>query len=267
MSNFIVVVFPNETKAYQGLRVLKELNSQGAISLYGHAVVYRDEQGVVSVKQKTEEGPLALAVGALVGGLLGLLGGPAGAALGFAGGGLIGGIHNLFNLGLSEEFLETVERDLAPTQYAVIAEVSEEWITPLDPRMEELGGTVIREMREELAEETIKARITRSKAELARLRAVRTGTEAEIKQAWLAAQIKREIAKLERSAQKARQQLERTEQETNAKLEALQVQADKADPQLKRQIEQRIARTRAEYYRRSGKLKEAWGLTQEALRS
>ena len=61
MSNFIVVVFPNETKAYEGVRTLKELNSQGAISLYGHAVVYRDEHGVVSLKEKTEEGPHAAA--------------------------------------------------------------------------------------------------------------------------------------------------------------------------------------------------------------
>ena len=77
MTKYIVVVFPNEAKAYDGTRALKALHDEGSLTVYGMSVVTRDAKGALSVKQSETAGPVALGVGTLVGGLVGLLGMPA----------------------------------------------------------------------------------------------------------------------------------------------------------------------------------------------
>lgn len=58
---------------------------------------------------------------------------------------------------------EKKERDLAPGKCAVIAESSEEWLTPLDTRMEELGAKIVRiaEIRSDFTERT--GKLTRAR--------------------------------------------------------------------------------------------------------
>jgi hypothetical protein len=48
-------------------------------------------------------------------------------ALGLAAGGAVGGVRDLRQAEVSDEFLETVQRDLTPGKFAVVAEVSEDW--------------------------------------------------------------------------------------------------------------------------------------------
>ena len=71
MSQFVVVVFPNEARAYEGTRALKALHCEGSLTLYGMAVIAKDVAGKFSVKEAADAGPLGTAVGALVGGLVG----------------------------------------------------------------------------------------------------------------------------------------------------------------------------------------------------
>src|SRR5262245_65804405 len=99
MSKYIVVIFPNETKAYEGTRALKELHAEGSLTVYGMAVIAKDADAKLSVRQAADTGPLGLGVGTLVGGLLGLLGGPVGAAIGMGSGATIGGLSGIYNAG------------------------------------------------------------------------------------------------------------------------------------------------------------------------
>ena len=147
MSKFVVVTFPDELSAYGGTRVLKELDAEGSLTLYGFVVVGRDAGGAPSIKQAADAGPLGTAAGTLAGGLVGLLGGPAAAAAGAAAGALIGSLRDLFRLGVNASFLDAVCRQLAAGGTAVIADVREDWVTPLDTRMEAIGGTVARTWR------------------------------------------------------------------------------------------------------------------------
>lgn len=78
MSRFIVVVFPDEAKAYQGTRALKDLHSEGSLTVYGMAVISKDAGGKFAIKEAADEGPLGMAVGTVTGGLVGLLAGPVG---------------------------------------------------------------------------------------------------------------------------------------------------------------------------------------------
>ena len=83
MSKFVVVVFPNEAKASEGLHAFKELDAEDSLTVYAGAVIVKDAEGTVSVKEGHGRRPFGEAVGAVLGGLIGLIGGP---AVGAAGG-------------------------------------------------------------------------------------------------------------------------------------------------------------------------------------
>ena len=84
MDKMLVVVFKDESRAYEGTNALRELHAEGSITLYAAAVIAKDAQGKVTVKQAADQGPAGTALGFATGGLIGMLGGPAGVALGAA---------------------------------------------------------------------------------------------------------------------------------------------------------------------------------------
>src|SRR5258707_7572904 len=91
MDRMLVVVFDNETKAYEGKEALLRLDGEGSISLYAYAVLAKHADGTASVKQGDDSGPIGSMVGTSLGSLIGLLGGPAGLAIGAAAGLAAGG--------------------------------------------------------------------------------------------------------------------------------------------------------------------------------
>ncbi len=264
MSKFVVVIFPNEAKAYEGTRALKELHAEASLAVYGMAVVTKGADGKLTVKEAADTGPLGMGVGALVGGLIGLLGGPAGAAMGIGVGALIGSLGDLFNMGVGTDFLDKVSKELSPGKAAIVAEVAEDWVTPLDTRMGAIGGTVVRELRMDFEDEMIEKDVKARKAEIAQLKEEVSHASAEAK-AKLTARINEAHAKLKNASDRMEAQISRQQQETDAKIKVLQEQAAKAKANAKAKIDQRISELRADHERRSVKLKQAWKLTKEAL--
>ena len=265
MSKFVVAVFPTEAKAYEGTRAVKDLSAEGSLTLYGMAVVSKDAHGGLSVNQAAGEGPLGTGVGALLGGLVGLIGGPAGAAVGFASGTLIGSWSDLFNLGVGRDFLDKVSRELTPGKSAVVAEVEEDWVTPLDTRVEAIGGTVLRQLRADFEDDQIHQEVNADKAELAELQAEYRQAREEHK-AKLKARIDEAQAKLRSAVEGAKAKQERLQRETDAKIKVLQDQRARAKAEAKAKDEQRIAALRADYDRRAKKLGQASELMEEALK-
>lgn len=266
MSKFIFVTFPNEAKAYEGTRSLGELHDEGSLTLYGVAVVARAPDGKLSVKRDTEHGPLGVVIGSLVGGMIGLLGGPVGAAIGVGSGALLGMMGDLTNLGVSGEFLEKVSQSLTPGKVAVIAEVSEDWVTPLDSRMSALGGIVHRVGRSDVEEQQAKTQMSAMKADLAHLKVEYGHAKAETKAA-----VRVRMDEVETEAQAISDRLttrvKQFKQETDAKLSTLEAQAAKVKSDAKAKFHGRITELKADDKRRSEELKQAWGLTKEALAS
>jgi uncharacterized membrane protein len=277
MSKFALMVFADEKKAYEGLHALQQLHAEGSLTVWGTDVLQRDEGGWITIMKRDDQGPLGTGLGALAGGLVGLFGGPVGAAVGVAVGAAAGGVRDLVHLGVSDDFLAAVERDLVPGKFAVIAEISEEWIVPLDTRMEELGAKVDREDRVEFAEDALEKRVNARKARLAQLRAEhaqrkeerareRTATKAEaMMQTLLTEEIEDERRKLERMADKSEKRLDRARLELSAKIEALLAQASGASSEVRSRIERRMAEVRSEFAEREQKLKRARELTRQAL--
>src|SRR5208282_5638012 len=144
MDRMLVVVFDNETKAYEGKKALLQLDSEGSISVYGYAVLAKHADGSATIKQGDDPGPIGTLVGTSLGNLIGLLGGPAGMAIGAAAGLLGGGVADLNHARIGADFLDDVSKSLKPNKLAVVAEIEEDWTTPVDTRMEAIDATVFR---------------------------------------------------------------------------------------------------------------------------
>ena len=153
MKQMVVAVFDNETAALEGLRELRDLHSEGGVSLYASAVVVKDNAGKVSVKQDADQGPAGLVLGMLVGGLVGALGGPGAVPLGGYIGGLAGLLFDLGKFGIDLSFFDDVSKALTVGKAAVLAEVEESWTSLLDERLGKHGGTVYRRFRVDLVED------------------------------------------------------------------------------------------------------------------
>jgi len=264
MSKFVVVIFSNEAKAYEGTRALKELHAEASLALYGMAVVTKGADGKLTVKEAVDSGPLGMGVGALVGGLTGLLGGPPGAAVGMGAGALIGSLGDVFNMGVGTDFLNKVSTELSPGKAAIVAEVAEDWVTPLDTRMGAIGGTVVRQWRMDFEDEMVEKNVKAIEAEIAQLKEEVSHASAENK-AKLTARIAEAQAKLKSASERMEAQISRRQHEADAKISMLRGQAAKATASAKAKIDKRINEIRADHERRSAKLKQAWKLTKEAL--
>ena len=113
MSNLIVVTFDDPDEAGKVLETLRSVQREGYLSLDDSAVVVKDEEGKVHVKNETDRG---VKIGAVGGGLLGLLLGSvffpiAGLLVGALAGGLIG---KSADLGVDQKFVKEVSEDIQP---------------------------------------------------------------------------------------------------------------------------------------------------------
>jgi len=232
MERMLVVVFDNEKTAYQGQSELKQLELEGNISVYAGAVVLKHADGTVTVKQVHDGGPVGTLGGTAVGSLIGLLGGPVGLAVGALGGMTAGAFYDIDNARVGEDFLDDVSKALAPNKVAIIAEIEEDWTTPVDTRMEKLGGTVFRralwEVQEQIEDEDIaamKADVTQFKNEMAKAHAER--------KAKLQKKVDQLQAKIEAQEKKAKERREAFQARQKAKTAILKRNAKAAGKAIK----------------------------------
>jgi uncharacterized membrane protein/sporulation protein YlmC with PRC-barrel domain len=264
MDKMLVVVFDSELKAYEGSRALQELQYEGSINLYSKAVIARDANGKVTVKQQGDTGPIGTSVGLLTGSLIGLIGGPVGFVVG-AGFGMSGGLlYDLAHLGVGGDFLAEVEQSLQPGKAAVVAEVWEEWTMPIDTRMEALGGVVLRRTRGEFVDSQIERDVAALKADLTELEAESDRATGQAR-AKLQAKVDAARARLQAKQDDMQARIEASQKETDAKIKSLQEQAAIESGERKARREERIAELKADQKRRSDLLKQAWELTKEAM--
>jgi uncharacterized membrane protein len=266
MDKMVVIVFDNESNAYEGSKVLKGLHAEGSLTLYQAAVISKDAKGTVSVKDAGDQGPVGTAVGWATGGLIGLLGGPVGLAAGAVAGSLTGSLYDLAQLGVGGDFLDEVSKSLLPGKSAVVAEIEEEWVTPLDTRIDALGGTVFRQTRSEFIDSQVERDIEVTKADIRDLKAEFNRESGEAK-----AKIKTQIEAAQKRLQSKQDQIKKTIDNTNkefeAKVNSLQNQAEKAREERKAAFQKRISELKADHQARVKKLNQTWQETKAAIAS
>jgi uncharacterized membrane protein len=82
MERMLVVVFGNESRAYEGKKVLEKLDIDGYLTVYRHAMVMKNADSTITVSEGDDRGPFGLLVGTALGSLIGVLGGLAGIGIG-----------------------------------------------------------------------------------------------------------------------------------------------------------------------------------------
>jgi len=224
MDRMLVIVFDNENKAYEGKKALQQLDNEGSVSVYAYAVVSKRQDGTVTVKDSDDLGPLGTLVGTSLGSLIGILGGPAGLAIGATAGAAGGSIFDLHNVRIGEDYLDDVSKALSPNKFAVVAQVDEEWTTPVDTRMEALGGTVFRRALSEVTDTANQEEVTAMKADLASYKAELSKERAD-RQAKIQQKINQLEAKIQAHQQKVTERRRAAERQAQAKAQRLQGKA------------------------------------------
>src|SRR5260370_25745120 len=227
MDRMLVVVFDNESKAYEGKKALLQLDGEGSVSGDGYAVVSKTSDGSTTVKQGDDGGPLGTLTGTALGSLIGLVGGPAGLAIGAAAGLTAGATVDLHNARISDDFIDDVTKVLLPNRVALIAEVEEDWTTPVDTRMEAIGGTVFRRALSDVEDTVDDEDVAAIKADMAQMKAEHAQARTDRK-AKLHAKINQLNSKLQAHLQKAKEQRQAAEREAQIKVDILKAKAKTA---------------------------------------
>ncbi|MDQ3893636.1 MAG: DUF1269 domain-containing protein [Actinomycetota bacterium] len=152
--NVVVVRFPEESKAYQALSVLKQCDADRRIGLRAAAVLERTPEGGLRIAEHADNvGLSGTAGGGLIGMLVGILGGPLGMLLGWGAGALIGGAFDLNRAERTEDALSELGRAIPPGSTAVVATVTEPAVEVIDGEMAKLEGQVTRRPADEVMAE------------------------------------------------------------------------------------------------------------------
>jgi len=224
MDRMLVVVFDTEPKAYEGKKALNQLESEGSIVVYAYAVVGRNADGTTSVKQSDDPGPLGTLIGTSLGSLIGLLGGPVGLAVGATVGLVTGGTVDMNNARISEDFVDDVKQALQPNKFAVVAEIQEDWTTPVDTRMEAIGGKAFRRALSEAKHAVNEEDVAAMKADMAQMKAEHAKAHADRK-AKLQEKINQLHSKIQAQLEKSKQRRQAAEAQAKAKVEVLKAKA------------------------------------------
>ncbi len=266
MDKVIVALFDQEAKAYEGARALAGLDEEGSIALFSTAVIAKDADGKVVVKQSADSGPLGTTVGALTGSLAGVFGGTLGVVVGAAAGTLAGISYDLAKIGVGSDFVAEIGDELQPGKSAVVAEVEEDWVVPVDSCLEKAGATkVLRRARENVIDHEIERNVAAARAEIAELKAEEERASEENK-AKLHARIEAVQARLHRLQEQAKANVDETTEETKARVKRLEAKLSAARQDARARIDTHISEWRARQQRRSAKLRQAWELAREAMK-
>ena len=117
MSQLLVITFDDAEQAVQARETLRDIERAGKLSLDDYAIVVKDPEGKVSVKNVADKGVKWGALGgAILGPLLMFMFPIVGIGLGAAAGALVG---KLFGMGVDQKFVKEVSASLKPNGSAL----------------------------------------------------------------------------------------------------------------------------------------------------
>jgi hypothetical protein len=171
-------------------------------------------------------------------------------------GGFGGLMYDLFKSGVSIDFVDEVSASLTPGKAAVIADVDETWVTPIDTRLGALGGTTFRRVPGEVIDDELIRETDAARMEFEQLRAELRQASSEAK-----SHVEKAIEAQRRKLEALDDRIEKTlAQETaafNARLATLREQEARAQENKRQQIGARKAELKASHEARKAKLDEA----------
>ena len=183
VDNIVVVGFKENSKAYEGLSTLRTLSDEKQLTARSAAVVERDQNGTLQIKDSFDaETGVATAGGGFVGMLLGVIGGPVGMLLGLTGGALAGGSFELRRSDEQDEVLTQLNAAINPGHTVLVAQINEPTLDVLDKAMSSLDGVVLRRSEADILAELEAAEDAAQAAQTAARKTIREQKKAEMKE-------------------------------------------------------------------------------------
>lgn len=157
-------VFDEPGGAAEALDFVEGLHKRQIIKIRNAAVLVREQDGTVTVKDTKDLTPgKGRLIGGIVGGLVGIVGGPVGVVVGALAGVGAGSLGaKWIDLGFSDKFLAGLEEHLQPGSSALILVVEHDWAKSV---AESLAGEEGYVSQQELTDELVKELIEGKEAE------------------------------------------------------------------------------------------------------
>jgi len=155
MSYLVVIAFDDPEEAGEVRHTLSSMQDTGHLSLNDSAVVVKDEDGKVHIKDEIDRG---VKVGAVGGSVVGLLLASvffpiAGLVIGAVGGALVG---KLMDTGVSKSFIKEVTEEIQPGSSAIFFIVRGDDPGPTVAALRDYKGKILQTTLPEEAEETLR---------------------------------------------------------------------------------------------------------------
>jgi uncharacterized membrane protein len=133
----MMATYPSEDGAQKAMDVLKDMAKDGTIDIVDAAVLTRDMDGDVHVKQESVPSVKSWAKrGAIIGGVIGLIFPPSLIGSALVGAGLGAGSAKIGKETLKSDELWDAAKDLEPGTSAFVAVVEDEWIDQMQKAAE-----------------------------------------------------------------------------------------------------------------------------------
>jgi uncharacterized membrane protein len=145
--DLVAVAFDAPEDAARALGFIEEFRKRGTLKILNAAVLVRDAEGNITVKDTRDIDPKkGRLLGAVTGGLIGLVGGPVGAVVGALAGAGAGGLAGKkIDFGFSEKFLDGLKQYLKPDTSALIVLVEHGYYEQLSDVIAEEEGVFFRQ--------------------------------------------------------------------------------------------------------------------------
>ncbi|HEY1407422.1 MAG TPA: DUF1269 domain-containing protein [Promineifilum sp.] len=140
----IVAAFQDENAAKEALQTLKTLKKERLIGIRNAAVLRKDAEGKIHIKETADMGGAkGSAIGGVAGAAIGLIAGPA-LLVPVAVGALVGGLSaKLRDSGFSDARLKALGEGLKPGSSAIVAVVEHRWVAEVEAAIAEAGADAV----------------------------------------------------------------------------------------------------------------------------
>jgi uncharacterized membrane protein len=152
----IVAAFQDEDAADEALKKLKTAQKQKLIDIQDAAVIRRDENNKLHIKETADPGGgRGAAAGGAIGAVIGLIAGPPGVVVGAAAGALVGGVTaKVIDSGIPDDRLKQIGEGLQPGTSAIVAIIEHSWVEDVEKQLTDSGADVLTEsIRADIAEQ------------------------------------------------------------------------------------------------------------------
>lgn len=144
-SQIVVAAFNDEDTADQAMQALKAASKEQDFQIQDIAVVRRDENNKIHIK---ETGDIGGGKGAMLGGIagavVGLIAGPLAIVTSALGGALVGGlVAKFWDTGIKNETLQSLGNALQPGTSAIVAILGNQKVSALRSMLQQAGGNVM----------------------------------------------------------------------------------------------------------------------------